>query len=327
MSRETRLSYAPRLLVALAWSILLTACDSEPASGPAAQLDLPRDAGGQPLQEAALPDAGELPEKMDRRMAITVDDLPVAFFNDLREGERRDVVKAWGELLERRSVPVTGFVIARNLERQPELFDGWQGAGISFGNHTWSHPRLQKIGLEAYLRDLSKGHEALAKRLRPDTTIPFRYPYLYRGFSEEERVGVREGLAELGSPLAPVTVDTRDYYYARRYTEARRAGDSELVERIVRAWRWDMEESTERAEWRARELFGHEPPQILLIHANELNARHLEGYLDWLVERGYRFISLSEALEDPAYQEEDRSLVPTGDSHWLRLRRSRELAL
>ena len=79
------------------------------------------------------------------------------------------------------------------------------------------------------------------------------------------------------------------------------------------------------AEWQARELFGREPPQILLVHANELNARHLESYLDWAAGRGYRFVTLEEAQADPAYSEPDPSLSPTGDSLWLRLRRSRTL--
>ena len=42
-------------------------------------------------------------------------------------------------------------------------------------------------------------------------------------------------------------------------------------------------------------------------------------------KRGYRFVPVQEAMRHPAYQELDRSLTPFGESHWSRLRRSRQL--
>jgi peptidoglycan/xylan/chitin deacetylase (PgdA/CDA1 family) len=259
-------------------------------------------------------------------MAITVDDLPVAIFGDYRNDRHRmGVVQAWRDLIRQRRLPVTGFLIGENHRKQPALLEVWRSAGVALGNHTWSHPRLQKVGIAAYLRDLSRGHLEVAKHVPPGTRIPFRYPYLYEGFERGEREAIRQKLRELESPVAPVTVDTRDYYYARRYTAALREGRRERVEALRRVWRWDLEESTLRAEWLSRELFGREPPQILLLHANELAAHHLGEHLDWLEGRGYRFVTLAEALEDPAYGETDRSLSPTGDSLWLRLRRSRQL--
>ena len=123
-----------------------------------------------------------------------------------------------------------------------------------------------------------------------------------------------------------MTIDTRDWLYARGWLAAKQAGDAAGMARWLQSYHWDLQESTERAEQQAVALFGREPPQILLLHGNALNAAHLGDGLDWLAARGYRFVSLAEALADPAYQEPDRSHSPTGDSWWLRLKRSRSLA-
>ena len=47
--------------------------------------------------------------------------------------------------------------------------------------------------------------------------------------------------------------------------------------------------------------FEREIPQILLLHANEINGRLLGPMLELLAARGYRFVPLDEVLADPAY--------------------------
>jgi hypothetical protein len=43
-------------------------------------------------------------------------------------------------------------------------------------------------------------------------------------------------------------------------------------------------------EARSRAVLGREVPQVLLLHANRLNADHLEALLDRTRARGYRFL-------------------------------------
>lgn len=49
-------------------------------------------------------------------------------------------------------------------------------------------------------------------------------------------------------------------------------------------------------------MLGYEVPQVLLIHCNEMNALTLRQALHRMRERGYTFVSLDEAMADPAYQ-------------------------
>lgn len=48
-------------------------------------------------------------------------------------------------------------------------------------------------------------------------------------------------------------------------------------------------------------LLGYEPKQVLLLHASNLEADHIGELLDLLRKRGYRFVSLEDALSDTAY--------------------------
>jgi hypothetical protein len=63
-------------------------------------------------------------------------------------------------------------------------------------------------------------------------------------------------------------------------------------------------------------MFGRDIPQILLTHVNRLNADALPELLAWLQKRGYRFITLDQALGDPVYATPDLYVGTNGPS-WL----------
>ena len=63
-------------------------------------------------------------------------------------------------------------------------------------------------------------------------------------------------------------------------------------------------------------MVGREIKQVLLLHANPLNAEHFDELVRMMKRRGYAFISLDEALEDPAYRLPD-SYAGTRGLSWL----------
>jgi hypothetical protein len=77
-----------------------------------------------------------------------------------------------------------------------------------------------------------------------------------------------------------------------------------------------MEKMFEFYEHMSVELFGREIPQTLLVHANALNADHFNRIAAMMKRRGYKFITLDEALSDKAYEHRDTYIGPTGIS-WL----------
>lgn len=77
-----------------------------------------------------------------------------------------------------------------------------------------------------------------------------------------------------------------------------------------------MEEIITFYEKLSRDLLGREPAQILLLHANALNAEYLGELAEMMQARGYQFISLEAALQDPAYTLPDEYVGQSGLS-WL----------
>jgi len=49
-----------------------------------------------------------------------------------------------------------------------------------------------------------------------------------------------------------------------------------------------------------QQVFVYEPPQVMLLHDNPLNADTIGKVLSLFARRGYTFIASEEALKDPA---------------------------
>jgi peptidoglycan-N-acetylglucosamine deacetylase len=73
------------------------------------------------------------------------------------------------------------------------------------------------------------------------------------------------------------------------------------------------------SEQLSTKVVGYEPKQILLLHASNLEADHIGELLDVLRKRGYRFITLEDALGDAAYSLPDTYVGEEGTGwldHW-----------
>ena len=69
-------------------------------------------------------------------------------------------------------------------------------------------------------------------------------------------------------------------------------------------------------ETRSVEVVGREFPQILLIHASQMNADLMPDLLAMFRKRGYRFVTLDQALADPAYALPE-TYVGRGGFSWI----------
>jgi peptidoglycan/xylan/chitin deacetylase (PgdA/CDA1 family)/glutamine amidotransferase-like uncharacterized protein len=261
-----------------------------------------------------------------REVAVTFDDLPAVSV----PGETR---QAWTRLTERlvstlrsEKVPATGFVNGDKLlgrDGAPEkwredLLRTWLDAGMDLGNHTHSHAVLHQVTVEQFEQDVVRGEEPLRGLLaeRDKRLRYFRYPCLQTGRDEAVKSTVRRFLQERGYLNAPVTIDNSEWIFARAYSNCLKAGDAPEARRIRAAYLPYMEAKLDYFERQSRELLGREVRQILLLHANALNADALPDLLAMLRRRGYTFIRLDRALQDEAYALPDGYYGPAGIS-WL----------
>jgi hypothetical protein len=61
-----------------------------------------------------------------------------------------------------------------------------------------------------------------------------------------------------------------------------------------------------------RKVLGYEPPEVMLLHDNLLNAELIEKILTLFEQKQYKFVTLAAAQSDPAYQIPDTFITKSG---------------
>jgi catechol 2,3-dioxygenase-like lactoylglutathione lyase family enzyme len=110
----------------------------------------------------------------------------------------------------------------------------------------------------------------------------FRHTQLRTGPTAEYKAALDALLTERGYRVAPVTIDNNDFIVADVYARARASGDRATMERVAQTYVPYMEGVTAHFENLSRQFFGYEVEQILLLHANELNADHVGDLIGML---------------------------------------------
>jgi peptidoglycan-N-acetylglucosamine deacetylase len=247
-------------------------------------------------------------------VAITVDDLP--WVGPLPPGMTRlqatDSILA---VLAAHGVQATGFVNCDRVQAGAPVLRRWLDAGHQLGNHTAGHLDLNAADPATWAAD-ARTCDAFLRNLTGEESLPFRYPYLHRGQTAERYQAGRDVIAEMGSAIAPVTIETLDWVMDTRYVAALRANDDKRARAIADAYLQHIVRATRHYQGVAEERVGRDVAHIMLLHANALLAHQLDAMLTRLRQEGFRFISLDAALHDPVYGLPDDYLGRLGLS-WL----------
>lgn len=259
----------------------------------------------------------------DRTVAVTFDDLPAVAIGRGTHCDRAALMAFTDRLLaEIGDVPTVGFVVEEQVcdedDLRAELLKRWLDAGHDLANHTATHRDLNDLSVAEYTDDIVAGEATTAPLLasRGDSLRYFRYPYLHAGDTAEKKAGVEAFLNERGYTVAPVTFDNSEWVFARAYLRAAEQGDADMMARVGAAYVEYMGTTFAHFETWSTDVLGYEPPQILLVHANRLNADYFADVADLLRRRGYRFVTLDEAMRDPVYTRSNGYVGENGPS-WL----------
>jgi len=126
---------------------------------------------------------------------------------------------------------------------------------------------------------------------------------------ETESVIIRLAAAADRAHLRQAIIELQDYERLQHTT--RLPG-----EQVADAYVPYMEATFAYFENQSVKLFGRDIKQVLLLHANAINADHFKDIVAMLQKRGYKFITLQDALSDKAYASPDTFTGPGGIS-WL----------
>ncbi len=264
-------------------------------------------------------------EYNQREVAVTIDDLPVVTRRPTPE-VRQNITQRLVKALVENEVPAIGFVNESKLYKfnrlnsaRVDLLRQWLEAGLELGNHTYSHPSLHKISLAEYQQEILRGEKITREICEPYGKSPvyFRHPFLHTGRSVEIRDSLLHFLDEHDYQVAPVSVDNADYWFAAAYERTIIDEDTAMQQQVREAYLKYMEDYFAYYERQSEMLLGREIAQILLLHANALNADTFDDLANMIRERGYTFVSLAEALEDTAYRTQEDTFTGKGGISWI----------
>jgi peptidoglycan/xylan/chitin deacetylase (PgdA/CDA1 family) len=275
----------------------------------------------------SFPRSLQAAEKPDRQVAITIDDLPAGASNMMSAAEITDMTTKLLTTLRDQKVPAVGFVNEKKLYKLGEVDQRiaalrmWLDYGFELGNHTFSHPSLNQIPLRAWEDDVIHGENVIDLLLTEHhmKLRYFRHPFLDVGRDLETRRQAEQFLVQRGYRIAPVTLDAWDWMYAPVYDDAKKRGDAKLQDELVKSYLSYSDSVFAYAEQLSKQIMGYEPKQILLLHGNQLEADHIGELLDVFRKRGYRFVTLADALGDEAYSLPDTYVGEEGTGwleHW-----------
>jgi len=273
------------------------------------------------------PSVAQMQKQPERQVAITIDDLPAGAANSMTAATISEMTSKLLGTLRDQKVPAVGFVNEKKLYKWGEVDDRirvlrmWLDDGFELGNHTFSHMSLNKAGLKAWEDDVVQGESVTSMLLAEHNQKLryFRHPFLDTGRDLQTRREAEAFLVARGYRIAPVTLDAWDWMYAGVYEDARKHGDTSLQQELTRSYLSYSDEMFAYTEQLAKQTIGYEPKQILLLHANQLEADHIGELLEVMRKRGYRFITLEDALSDQAYGLPDTFIGEEGSGwidHW-----------
>ncbi len=270
------------------------------------------------LAEKAVPAA---PAR--RTVAVTVDDLPFVAYGLPLDAVRK-LSKELVAALAARKVPAVAFVnedrlfVPGEVDERIALLEEWLDAGMELGNHTFGHVGFTATPLPK-MKDAVVQGEVVTRGLlarRGKTLRWFRHPFTQTGPTKEAKEAFETFLAERGYAVAPFSIEHEDWVFASADAKLAAERDEAGRARLLEAYLANFEARVAFYEERSRALFGREIPQIHLAHANALNARAMPLLLERLERRGYAFVTLDEALADPAWKSPDGYVGKWGPS-WL----------
>jgi peptidoglycan/xylan/chitin deacetylase (PgdA/CDA1 family) len=261
---------------------------------------------------------GALAFGQKRVVALTFDDLPLA---DKRENssaaERATYAKSVNrrilKVLRRHHAPAIGFVnegkvvVAGADTQNRNILHSWITNGYDLGNHTYSHGDLSQLSTEEFEKDIVAGEVSIKPLMaeRGKQLRYFRFPFSHSGDTAEKKQTIANFLQQRGYEVAACTIDTSDYIFEHAYQFMLASHDRKNLERLRAAYLEYTEREINYYSELNRQVFGRQISEVMVFHANRLNADTLDQVLNIFEKLGYHFVTLEQAQSDDAYRTPD----------------------
>jgi peptidoglycan/xylan/chitin deacetylase (PgdA/CDA1 family) len=217
------------------------------------------------------------------------------------------------------NVPVTGFVNEKRIESLGaisgrKILEGWVAQGLDLGNHTYSHADVNRLSVLQIEEEIRRGETTTVHLMNEAHRKPefFRFPMNHTGDTKEKHDEIAAFLAHRGYELATCTIDNSDYVFNNAYVRMLENKDNEAAERLRHDYLAYTGSEIDYYSSLNKRVLGYEPPQVMLLHDNRLNADMIDSLLTLFKESKYTFVSLGIAQSDKAYRIPDTFISPYG---------------
>lgn len=248
-------------------------------------------------------------------VALTFDDVPAAGGLHVDETRVAIITRLIDELHANHLKGIYGFVNGTDISDDTDLQQAlrlWLAAGMRIGNHTFTHPALDDITAEAYIHDIAINEPTLRQYDPNGDWHWFRYPYLEEGNTLEKREAVRSWLGQHGYRIAQVTLNFQDDDWDDPYGRCLEKHDQAGIDWLKQSYMDNAAEFIRVGREEQIIAFGHEVPNVLLLHETDFTTLMLPGLLKLLRSQGFRFAAIAKIQRDPIYSLDPREPNPGG---------------
>ncbi|MES1262272.1 MAG: polysaccharide deacetylase family protein [Acidobacteriota bacterium] len=260
-----------------------------------------------------------------RSVAITVDDLP--FAGGAPATLHLPEVQAAAESVNRKllaafrahHVPVTGFVIQKSVESPgaapgTRILREWIQQGLDPGNHTWSHSDINDLSPEQIEEEILRGESSIGPLMKEagKKLEFFRFPMNHTGNTKVQHDAVSVYLSKRGYRVATCTIDNSDYLFNHAYVRMLAKNDEATAQKLRVEYLAYTSAEIDYYAALNKQVLGYEPPQVMLLHDNRLNADVIDQVLTLFERKRYTFVSLDAAQADAAYRVPDTFITEFG---------------
>jgi peptidoglycan/xylan/chitin deacetylase (PgdA/CDA1 family) len=250
-----------------------------------------------------------------QQMAVTFDDLPV--HGALPAGMTRiQIAQSILATLKREQLPaVYGFVNGKRGEADPPslaALQAWRVAGQPLGNHTWAHLDLNQESAEEFEAEVLRNEPLLQSLMGKEDWHWLRYPFLHEGDSVEKRRAVRAWLSAQRYKIAQVSMDFEDYLWNEPYARCLDKHDEASIRKLHDSYLAVADRYYGLSRQLSQLVYGRDVKYVLLMHVGAFDARMLPELVALYRAKGVSFVTLRDAMSDPAYQDDPDIGEPSG---------------
>jgi beta-lactamase regulating signal transducer with metallopeptidase domain/peptidoglycan/xylan/chitin deacetylase (PgdA/CDA1 family) len=263
----------------------------------------------------------------DKKLAVGFVSIPPADRSPNPPHDAIATAKLMVEKLKTHKVPAIGFVQGSMISDGEKMFPAraeivkmWRDEGFEIGIGNYKHVWFYDTPYDEYVAGVEK-NEAIVKKLLAEKNLPLRYfsyPYLNTGRSTEDKTRFEAWLKDRGLRSVPYTIDNQEWMYSYAYDIARMDNDISTMNEIRVEFIQYMDRMFDHYEAYSQEMFGRNISQTMVLTTSRLVADSADDLFGMIEKRGYKFVSMDEALKDEAYNTPENFVNKSGVSWFER---------